>query len=372
MTSNTALWLTAKRGELKLQPAPYTSPLEHQILVKNRAIAINPVDTMMQSMGDFVFPWLKYPAIFGSDVAGEVVEVGPEVTRFKVGDRVLGHAVGSDKSRNRSAEGAFQELTILLDHMTTPIPDELAYENAAVLPLGLSTAACGLFQTDFLALQHPSASLKPTGQTLLVWGGSTSVGSNAIQLAVAAGYDVITTASPKNADYCRKLGASAVFDYRNPAVVNDIVAIFKGRTCAGALAIGVGSTAPCLEIVHRVNGSKFVAVASPSISLSNAPKGASRALWLVPKLGRLLASGLVTATKSRIAGVRTKFIFGSSLVSNEVGGLIYRDFLPGALAEGRYLAAPDPLVVGHELAALELAMKTQSEGVSARKVVVTL
>ena len=142
-------------------------------MVKNRAVAINPLDWLTQSMGDIFFPWITYPFIAGSDVAGEVVEVGTAVSRFRVGDRVLGHAVGADKKRNSSAEGAFQDYTVLLAHMASPIPDSMAYENAAVLPLTLSTAACGLFQKDQLALQHPSAHPEPTGKTLIVWGGST-------------------------------------------------------------------------------------------------------------------------------------------------------------------------------------------------------
>lgn len=110
----------------------------------------------------------------------------------------------------------------------------MAYEDAAVLPLALSTAACGLFQKDQLGLEYPSATAKPTGKTLLVWGGSTSVGSNAIQLAVAAGYDVIATASPRNFDYVKGLGAGQVFDYNSSTVVADIVAALHGRTIAGA------------------------------------------------------------------------------------------------------------------------------------------
>jgi len=372
MPSNTALWLPAKRADLEIKSAPYTRPGENQIMVRNRALAINPVDALMQSVGDFVFPWLIYPAIFGSDVAGEVVEVGTSVTRFKVGDRVLGHATGTDKSRNKPAEGAFQEYTILLEHMASAIPGEMSFEQAAVLPLGLSTAACGLFQKDYLALQYPSASPKPTGKTLLVWGGSTSVGSNAIQLAVAAGYEVIATASPRNFDYCKRLGAVAVFDYRSPAAAVDIARAFEGRICAGAIAIGFGSVEACLDIVYASKGDKFVAIASPSVSFDNAPRGAIRALWLIPVLGSLLAASLVMKWKSRMGKVRTKFIFGSTLVANEVGPLIYRDFLPKALAEGRYVAAPDPLVVGRGLGQLEAAMETLRKGVSARKVVVSL
>ena len=370
--ANKAVWLLAKRGKLEIKPASFTPPGANQILVKNGAVAINPIDWLTQSIGDLVYPWLKYPFILGSDVAGEVVAVGAAVTRFEVGARVLGHAVGAEKSRNNPAEGAFQLDTLLLEHMASPIPDTMAYENAAVLPLGLSTAACGLFQKDFLALQHPSANARPSGKTLLVWGGSTSVGSNAIQLAVAAGYDVIATASPRNFDYVRTLGASQVFDYASTTVVADIIQAFTGRTIAGALAIGVGSADACLDIVHACKGDKFVAMTTPPVSFDKAPGGYRRTLWLIPTLARMLASNVSMTTKSRMRKIGTKFIWGGALVDNEVSRAIYRDFLPKALADRRYVAAPDPLVVGKGLACIPAAMTTQKNGVSARKVVVSL
>lgn len=169
-------------------------------------MAINPLDWILQVAGTIICPWIRYPFVIGSDVAGDVVEIGGAVTRFSVGDRVLAHAVGSDKDSNSSARGAFQTYTVVLERMTAPIPDAMAYVNAAVLPLALYTAASGLFQKDQLGLEHPSANPTPTGRTLLAWGGSTSVGSNAIQLAVAAGYDVIATASPRNFGYVTTLG----------------------------------------------------------------------------------------------------------------------------------------------------------------------
>lgn len=161
-----------------MAPAPYPRARENEIVIRNRAVAINPLDWIKQSIGDLIFSWIRYPFVLGADCAGEVVEVGDSVTRFAVGDRVLGHAVGTDRKRNSAAEGAFQHYTVVLAHLAAPVPDSLSYEDAAVLPLALSTAACGLFQQDQLGLQHPSVTPKPTGQTLLVWGGSTSVGSN--------------------------------------------------------------------------------------------------------------------------------------------------------------------------------------------------
>jgi NADPH:quinone reductase-like Zn-dependent oxidoreductase len=145
-----------------------------------------------------MFTWLKHPSILGYDVAGEVVEVGKDVTRFQVGDRVIGFAVGTDEKVNDPAEGAFQEYMVLRPDLTSPIPNSLSYEAISVTPLGLSIVAAGLFQEDTLALHLPCLSPKPTGQTLIVWGGSTSVGCNAIQLGVAAGYEVFTTCSPSN------------------------------------------------------------------------------------------------------------------------------------------------------------------------------
>lgn len=164
MPANTAAWLGAKQAELEVEPAPYTHPREDEIVVKNHALAINPVDWIIQVAGNLTYSWIEYPSVLGHDLAGEVVEVGTAVTGFKVGDRVLGHAVGTDKSRNNPAEEAFQEYTVVLARMAAPIPGTMTYENAAVLPLGLSTAACGLFQKVQLALQHPSATPKPTAR----------------------------------------------------------------------------------------------------------------------------------------------------------------------------------------------------------------
>jgi NADPH:quinone reductase-like Zn-dependent oxidoreductase len=76
------------------------------------------------------------------------------------------------------------------------------------------------------------------GRPFSSWAGSASVGSNAIQLAIAAGHEVITTASSKNFDYVRTLGAVEVFDYHSTAVLKDIIEASRNRQYAGALAIG--------------------------------------------------------------------------------------------------------------------------------------
>jgi NADPH:quinone reductase-like Zn-dependent oxidoreductase len=368
---NTAAWLPAKKTRLEVGPAPYPRPGAGEIVVRNRAVAVNPIDWIIQLIGAVVFPWIKYPFVLGSDLAGDVVQVGAGVTRFRVGDRVLGHAVGTDKKRNSSAEGSFQDHTVVLAHLAAPIPAELSYEQAAVLPLALSTAGCGLFQSDHLALAHPRVDATPTGRTVLIWGGSTSVGANAIQLAVAAGYEVITTASPKNFDYVRGLGAGHVFDYRSVSVVDDIIAAFAGRTSAGALAIGDGSARQCVKIVRAVGGNKFISTATAG-SFDGLPDRPKFLTQVAPRLLRILLSGIRVGHQMRSNRIRSKAIFGSTLMDNEVGPAIYVDFLPDALAQGRYTAAPPARVVGHGLAQLQHAVDLQKKGLSAEKIVVSL
>ncbi len=260
-----------------------------------------------------------------------------------------------------------EQYTVVLAHMAAPIPGTMPYENAAVLPLALSTAACGLFQKDQLALQHPSATPKPTGKTLLIWGGSTSVGGNAIQLAVAAGYEVITTTSPRNFDYVKKLGASQVFDYNSTTVVEDVVEAFKGKTIADALAIGIGSAEACSDIVHACNGNKFVSMTSPSVSFDKLSRRRGLSLQLPLFVLRLVSSTVSSQVKFRMRRIRTKFIFGNSLMDNEVSRVIYEDFLPQALADGRYVAAPDPHVVGKGLEYVQAGFDAQREAYPPRK-----
>ena len=314
-----------------------------------------------------MFSWLKYPFILGLDTAGQVVEVGPGVTRFRVGDRVVGHANGTDKNYNAPSHSAFQTYTVLLVNAASPIPSNLSYESAAVLPLGLSTAACGLFQKDQLGLQYPSTTPNPTGKTVLIWGGSTSVGCNAIQLAVAAGYEVITTCSPKNFDYVKKLGASQAFDYNSKTVVKDIIHAFKGKTTAGALSIGARAAENCLDILAKCTGNKFLSMASYPV-----PQTPPKSFVLLSIAASYMTGMANIWVKSKVGGVRTAFIFGSSLLYNEVGKAIYVDFLPRALAEGSYVAAPEPLVVGKGLEYIQAGYDLQKKGVSAKKVVVSL
>jgi NADPH:quinone reductase-like Zn-dependent oxidoreductase len=348
MPENTALWLPKRGAAFEVGPAPFTHPGPEEIVVRVRAVALNPIDAMPGIAYRIALPWLTYPAVIGGDVAGDVVEVGPGVAHLSQGDRVLGLAAGLERNRNRAAEGAFQHYVVLMAHMVSPIPDHLSYEQAAVLPLTLSTAATGLFQSDHLALPLPTAQPAERGETVLVWGGSTSVGSNAIQLARRSGYRVVATASPRNFDYVRSLGAAAAVDYHDTNAVADVVAAIGESPLAGALAIGRGSVPRTLAIAARVPGRRRVAAAQPGIPLR------------LQLLGR------------RRHGVQVSGIWGGTLKDNEVGPAIFVDYLPKALAAKEYRAAPEAVVVGDGLDGIPATLERLRQGVSAQKLVVRI
>lgn len=366
MPTNLAAWIMEDKKRFEVQEAPYPIPKAGEIVVENRAVAINPVDWIMQSQGTgFGFRWIKYPFIFGNDVAGEVVAVGSEVTRFRVGDRTIGQAYSSDQKINDAAYGGFQQYVVLLERTSSPIPDHLSFEAASVLPLALTTAAAGLFEKDQLGLEYPQVQAKPVGKTVIIWGGSTSVGCNAIQLAVAAGYEVITTSSPKNFDLVRSLGAKEVFDYKDSHVVEKVVAVMKDRFLAGALAIGEGSMFRCLDILGRCQGDKRLAMATFPIPSQPKHFGTLQIIY------HAVTSMTSIAVKSKLRGIKTSLIWGS-VAHSPIADVVYRDYLPAALAHDKFRAAPEPMVTGEGLGAIQAALDIQKNGVSAKKVVVSL
>lgn len=333
---NLAAWQRRTGERLSIGPAELPPVAEGQILIRNEAVAINPLDYILQDMA--ALPWLDYPLIVGSDVAGTIVAIGKGVDRFALGDRVLGQAVGT--TVNQPSQGAFQQHTIVLAQMAAPIPPEMAATSAAVLPLGIGTAACGLYQAEHLGLRRPSADPELSGETLLVWGASSSVGCNVVQLATASGYEVIATASPRNAAMVRGLGATQVFDHGDAEVVDRVVTALRGKTLVGAFH-ATGNLPDTFNVMRRIEGRRFVTVTLP--------------LQIAPP-----------------ETVEAAAIAGTSLKDDEVGPMIYRDFLPAALASGRYVAAPPAKVVGHGLEALQRAVDAQREGISGYKLVVEL
>lgn len=372
MPVQTAAVLPTPRARLEVITADIPQPATEEIVVRVRAVAINPVDWVVQGTSRVTYRWLRTPAVLGSDVAGEVVAVGSGVTRFRVGQRVFGLATGTDRGRDPLREGAFQEYTVLLERLAAPTPDALSDEEAAVFPLGVSTAACALFQPGHLGLRMPiDGTPRGDGGVVVVWGGSTSVGMNAIQLARAAGYNVVSTASPRNAALVQSLGADAVVDYGSANAVGDLVAAIGDRPVRGAVALGAGSTDACIDVLRRTGGTRL-AMASTPVSLADLVGRRRLFPAMLPVFGRI---GLATARstlRARRAGIHAGFVWGSSLRDDEVGPALWGGVIPRALADGSLRPMPEPLVVGEGLADIQGALDRQRAGVSASKLVVRL
>ena len=237
--TNHALWqdATAVPGVVRASPFPSNEELgDQKVLVKVNSWAINPCDYMLQ-LRDLV----AYPLILGCDIAGVVEAVSPNssaAAKFHVGDRVFGFA----------ANNGFQDFVSLEHKLMAKIPDNMAFREAVVFGLCSATCAMYLFGKDYLHLDYPKSDAQKKEMSVLIWGGSSAVGSNAIQLCAAAGYDVITTCSKNNFDYAKQLGATQVFDYKDADVTERISAVLDKSKCAGIfMAAGLkdGNVAAC-------------------------------------------------------------------------------------------------------------------------------
>lgn len=185
-TNHAALLVGEQAFPLEIREVPYASPGPDEIVIKNGAVAVNPVDAFLQARKP-LWP-LDFPVVLGSDIAGTVVEVGANASRFKVGDRVLASGSGgAPGSPNKFS--AFQEYSVVATNLAAPIPDNVSFEAACAVPLACSSVATCMYMNEYLGLPHPSLDPKPTGTTLLLWGGATSLGTQAIQLARASGVE---------------------------------------------------------------------------------------------------------------------------------------------------------------------------------------
>ncbi|KAK7181779.1 zinc-binding oxidoreductase [Paraphaeosphaeria sporulosa] len=193
-------------------------PRPDELLVKVVAVALNPTDWKHVEYGILTRPTI------GCDFAGVVQEVGPDVARFKKGDRVCGIVHGSNEGRPNNA--AFQEFVYAKDGLTMHVPDNMSFEDAATLGVGVLTVGQGMYQE--MPIPWPDNPLKEK-VPILIYGGSSATGALAIQFAKLSGFEVLTTAGKSNFDYVKSLGADAVFDSRSPTVGEDIRAYTNDR-----------------------------------------------------------------------------------------------------------------------------------------------
>ena len=200
-------WHGVPEDVLELAEVPRPTPGAGQLLVRVRAAAANFPDVLMCEGSYQVRPPLPFTP--GLELCGEVVECGPDVTGFRVGDRVIGAAA--------LPSGGFAEYALMVADRSYPAPAEL--DDAEAAPFLVT------YQTGWFGLHH-KARLQP-GETLLVHAAAGGVGSGAVQLGKAAGARVIgVVGGPAKAALARELGADVVIDRYD----QDLVAVVKEVT----------------------------------------------------------------------------------------------------------------------------------------------
>jgi NADPH2:quinone reductase len=190
---------------LETQERPVPQPQAGEILIKVAAAGVNRPD-VMQRKGLYPPP-AGAPDIPGLEVAGQVAALGPEARLWKVGDAVTALVPG----------GGYAQYCVAHESHALPVPPGHSLVDAAAIPETFFTVWHNVFERG---------GLQP-GETLLVHGGSSGIGTTAIQLGKAFGARVITTAgSAEKCEACRKLGADLAIDYKT----EDFVALTKEAT----------------------------------------------------------------------------------------------------------------------------------------------
>ena len=212
----------------RIADIPDPVPTQGQVLVRVHAAGVNLLDAKIRS-GEFK-SILSYrmPLVLGHDVAGDVVAVGPDVRRFKVGDEVYARP-------DTSGIGTFAELIAMNESDVALKPTTVSMAEAASVPLIGLTAWQALVER---------ANVQP-GEKVFIQAGSGGVGTIAIQLAKHLGATVATTAGAASAAMVAGLGADIVIDYRH----QDVEAVLEVRLLDGPLFVGEH-----YDVVHTIVG----------------------------------------------------------------------------------------------------------------------
>ncbi|MBL8003280.1 MAG: NAD(P)-dependent alcohol dehydrogenase [Flavobacteriales bacterium] len=193
---------------IRIAEVPTPSPKKNEVLIRIHASSVNAADWRLRRADPWfvrlVFgPFKPRRPILGVVFAGEVVETGAAVTKFKKGDRLFGWTSimglgGHAEYIALSGNGAF-----------APMPSDMSYTDAAAVPFGFGTAR------HFLSKAKVSK-----GQRVLIYGASGAVGSAAVQLARSICAEVTGVSSSRNVDLVRSLGATEVLDYTKDNILS--------------------------------------------------------------------------------------------------------------------------------------------------------
>jgi NADPH:quinone reductase-like Zn-dependent oxidoreductase len=265
----------------RLMEVPAPAPGPRDILVAVRAAGLNPVDFKFRQGKLRAILRPQLPFVLGNELAGEVIAVGSEVKRFRVGDRVFARV-----AKHRA--GAFAEQACVDEVDAAPMPRDLDFAAAAAVPLAGLTALQAL---------RDELDVKPE-QKLFISGGAGGVGTSAIQIAKWLGAHVTTTASPRGEALVRSLGADEVIDYTSQDISK-----MGARFDAGFDLVGGKTLEQMFEIMKP--GTKVVSIAAlpePQTAIKDlAGRRVLSALFWIISYG--------IRSRARRAGIRYRYLF---------------------------------------------------------------
>ncbi|MGE5173585.1 MAG: NAD(P)-dependent alcohol dehydrogenase [Betaproteobacteria bacterium] len=180
---------------IEIADVPKPSPKPREVLIKVHAAGVNPVDWKTREGQTRIFIGSTFPKILGIECAGEVVDAGNRVTKYKPGDTVIATA--------GPHLGAYAEYVAISEKTVFPMPKNISFEEAAAIPIAGMTA--------FIALRDKGRIA--AGRKVVINGASGGVGTFAVQIAKLYGAQVTAVCSSANAGLVKELGADSVIDY---------------------------------------------------------------------------------------------------------------------------------------------------------------
>ena len=300
-------------GVMTIEQVPDPAPGPRQMLVRVRAAGVNPVDTYIRSGIYARKPALPY--IPGTDLGGTIEAVGPDVTRWKRGDRVYayGTAPGS---------GAYAELAVCDAAQVHPLPERVSFAQGAALGVPYATAWRALF---IRANVH-------AGDTLLVHGASGGVGTAAVQIARAHGLTVIGTAGTADGlALARQEGAHHVLNHREAGYLDQVATITGGR--------GVDVVLEMLANVNLDRDLDVLAMRGRVVVVGNRGRIEIDPRKTMGKDGAILGMTLFNASAEELAGIHAGL--GAGLENGTLRPVVGRE-LPLAEAPKAHEAVMEP------------------------------
>ncbi|KAL1297974.1 hypothetical protein AAFC00_006482 [Neodothiora populina] len=346
-TSHSAAILPKAKGTHEVQARPTPSLGPDEVLIRIIATAINPVDWKIR---DYAFLLSEYPAVLGSDAAGEVVLTGTDVKSFTSGDRVFFQGILGNYDSS-----TFQQYCKMPASLLGKTPKSISDEQAAGVCLATLAVIVGLYDKSGQGLAPPpwaeGGDQVGKGKAAIIIGGSSSVGQYAIQFARLSGFErIITNSSAAHEEYLKSLGATTVLD-RSKATPKDF------KDAAGGCEVTyvqdtISSTDTqtlAVEILRQFNRGNVITV-MPAVEEA-------------VKMGKDEAHSSVQVKQIMGFGSSPALRYLSEPLMKALGGE------DGWLATGKFTPNRTELTEGG-LYALEKALEKNKKGVSGIKVVI--